>query len=163
MWSKINLFHLVSNIRRLVLHDHDPSPFFFSSWVFMTGRLGAVIPVLYTTWHRPAVRSQRPWLDVDIAAMLSSAPSRKWHLRHQGIHSQSGRSNCDHKFVYLCVNHWDLTFKQCHFFYSSCGEIEYVLSDLNREAATLMKYSVSPKMFFLIKINSHFDVNFSSV
>lgn len=48
--------------------------FFLSSWVFMTGRLGAVIPVLYTTWRRPAVRSQRAWLDVYIAAMLSSAP-----------------------------------------------------------------------------------------
>lgn len=82
----------------------------------------------------------------------------------QGIHSQSGRSNCDHRFVYLCVDYWDLTFKQCHFFYSSCGEIEYVLSDLNQEAATLMKDSVSLKdVFFLIKINPYFDVNFSSV
>lgn len=50
------------------------------------------------------------------------------------------------------------------FFYSSCGEIEYVFSDLNQEAATLMKDSVSLKDgFFLIKINPHFDVNFSSV
>lgn len=46
------------------------SPFFFSSWVFMRGRLGAVIPVLYTTWHRPAVRPQRLVPTPDWTAIL---------------------------------------------------------------------------------------------
>lgn len=45
-------------------------PFFFSSWVFMRGRLGAVIPVLYTTWHRPAVRPQRLVPTPDWTAIL---------------------------------------------------------------------------------------------
>lgn len=80
--------------------------FFFSSWVFMAGRLRAVIPVLYTTRHRSLCQSTQahadPWLDAYIAAMVSSAPSRKF------IHLQSGRSESHHKIV----NCWALKSKK---------------------------------------------------
>lgn len=62
--------------------------FFFSCWVFMTGRLGAVIPALYTTWHCAAVRPQRTWLDGDMVVMVSSAPSRKWRFSNQSVKSK---------------------------------------------------------------------------
>lgn len=49
---------LFFNSRHLLFPFHNLS-LFFSSWVFMRGRLWAVIPVLYITWHHPVVRPQR--------------------------------------------------------------------------------------------------------
>lgn len=83
--------------------------FFFSSWVFMTGRLGAVIPVLYTTWHRPAVRGP-DWTSIWLRCCHQ-------HPAGSGISDTKVfkvKEITVITFVYIWVNGRVVTYK-CHF------------------------------------------------